>query len=208
MYVISYLLRFSHSHEAKGRLLLLLVVVLVLTGFCSGGLFGFLVGSALGMLADLLLFFVADDRVGSVALDSLLLRLLLLFVAVVVIGLLGPSSLIVSSFVAWSTSGVARAVSSGRVLPSVVAALAALVVHGEVVDSLLDLSAYNLGLLALSSTEVARAPVGEARVVLCRLALLLRVLILVLGLLVDCLDLVLGCGCLRTTHLLVILLIN
>lgn len=86
----------------------------------------------------------------------------------------------------------------------------ALVIDSEIVDSFLDLSAYFLGLLALSSSKVACAPVGEARVFLCRLTLLLNILmdLLVLGLLVDCLDLVLSRGRLRTTHLLVVPLVD
>ena len=65
-------------------------------------------------------------------------------------------------------------------------------------------------LLGLSlGAEVTSAPILEARVVLSsRCLLILPLLGLLLGLLVDGLDFVLGGSCLRATHLLVVALVD
>ena len=199
---------------ATSRVVLLLlhgvgVVVVILTSFSSGGLLGFLVGSALGMLAHLLLLFaVTNDVLRSVAHDLLSGWPLLLLLIVVVLLLLGR----LRDSLAHTSSRIATITTSCRVLPLLTSTtLGSMRQLVGVIDIITSCCNFRLLLRLNLAAKVTSSPVGEARVVLsCLLVALLIITLstLLLGLFIDGLDLVLGCVGLSATHLLVITLIN
>lgn len=129
----------------------------------SGSLLGFLVSSALRMLAHLLLLLVSDDCVCSVALDSRALLLLILFLVLWLLGLRHSSayttsctSTLASSRISATSSGVC----SSGVCSLVASTVSSIVVNCKVVNFSLDLGTNWLSCW-LAAPKVPSSPIRE-----------------------------------------------